>query len=383
MELNLLGSDGLSADDTFYLAVSIPGHEDVNILLTGDSENRLFLLKTALDTLSRTNSYDTLRIKQVLMDDLAPSDLSWANVVVSSTITDHLGNMASEIESFIKAGGRFVCFVTEAIAPEAAKQLLQRDVLAALPGRCIRERTYIQPKPYNSKISGVDHIAERSLSNYRIDKILIKGCFECQQHPDAQLIWEFQDGLGFIYLKHQDSGTSILVNTSVDDSLGSLTKSSASVALCRYLLGESHQIDEYCFTCDERISLPISDWDRADTGQKQFWVETCDGRNRRASVAESFLLVPDPAGIGWVKTIGKPTLYAGVNLPQGETDMTKPSASELAGIMDRVFKTGSERIVSEAEVLHDKKRRPLWKMFAWTIILLLLAEPAVANRLRR
>jgi len=383
VELNLSDGDGLSADDTFYLAVSIPGYEDVNILLTGDSENRLFLLKTALDTLSRTSSYDTLRIKQVLTDDLAPSDLEWADVVISSTITDHLGNLAPEIENFIKAGGRFVCFVTEAIAPDAAKQLWQRDILAALPGRCIRERTYIQPKPYNSKISGVDHIAERSLSNYRIDKILIKGCFECQQHPDAQLVWQFQDGPGFVYLKRQGSGTSFLVNTSVDDSLGSLTKSSASVAFCRYLLGESHQIDEYCFTCDERILLPISDSIIADTAQKQFWVETCDGRNHRASVADSSLLVPDPAGIGWIKTVGKPTTYAGVNLPQGETDMTKPIASELAGVMDRVLKTGSKQIVSEAEVFHDRKSRPLWKIFAWTIILLLLAEPAVANRLKR
>ena len=383
VELSLSNPDGLSADDTFYLAVSIPGHEDINILLAGDSENRLFLLKTALDTLSRTNSYDTLRIKQVLMDGLVPSDLEWADVVVSSTITDHLGNLASEIENFIKSGGRLICFVTEAIAPDAAKQLWQRDVLAALPGRCIQERTYIQPKPSNSKVSGVDHIAERSLSNYRIDKILINGCFECQQHPDAQLIWQFQDGFGFVYLKRLSSGTSILVNTSVDDSLGSLTKSSASVAFCRYLLGESHQVDEYCFTCDERILLPLSGIDRARTGQKQFWVETCDGRNRRASVADSFLLVPDPAGIGWIKTLGKPTIFAGVNLPQGETDMTKPVASELAGVMDRVFKTDSEPIVSEAEVFHGKKRRPLWRMFAWVLILLLLAEPAVANRLKR
>ena len=383
VELSLSSTDGLSADDTFYLAVSIPGHEDINILLAGESENRLFLLKTAMDTLSRTSSYDTLRIKQVLMGDLAPSDLDWADVVISSTITDPLGNLASEIESFVKAGGRFVCFVTEALVPDAAKQLWQRDILAALPGRCIQERTYIQPKPYNSRASGVDHIAERSLSNYRIDRILIKGCFECEQHPDAQLIWQFRDGFGFVYLKHLGSGTSILVNTSVDDSLGSLTKSSASVAFCRYLLGESHQIDEYCFTCDERILLPMPDGDRAVTGQKQFWVETCDGRNRRASATDSFLLVPDPAGIGWVKTLGKPTIYAGVNLPQGETDMTKPVVSELAGVMDRVFKTGAERIVSEAEVFHDSKRRPLWKMFAWTLILLLLAEPAVANRLKR
>ena len=337
VELYLSDSDGLNADDTFYMAVSIPGHKDVNILLAGESENRLFLLKTALDTLSRTSSYDTLRIKQVLMDDLAPSDLDWADVVVSSTITDHLGNLASEIESFIKDGGRFVCFVTEALMPDAAKQLWQRDVLAALPGRCIQERKYIQPKPYNSRISGMDHIAERSLSNYRIDKILIKGCFECEQHPDAQMIWQFRDDFGFVYLRLLSNGTSIFVNTSVDDSLGSLTKSSASVAFCRYLLGESHQIDEYCFTCDEQILLPISGSGRADTGQKQFWIETCDGRNRRASVAGSFLLVPDPSGIGWVKTLNKPTIYAGVNLPQGETDMKKPDASELAGVMDRAF----------------------------------------------
>ncbi len=383
VELNLSDGDGLNADDTFYLAVIIPGHEEVNILLTGESENKLFLLKTALDTLSRTNSYDTLRVKQVLMDDLAASDLDWADVVISSTITDHLGNLASEFESFIKAGGRFICFVTEALAPDAAKQLWQRDILAALPVRYIQERTYIQPKPYNSRIFGVDYIAERSLSNYRIDKVLIKGCFECQQHPDARLIWQFRDGLGFVYLKHQGSCTSILVNTSVDDSLGSLTKSSASVAFCRFLLGESHQIDEYCFTCDERISLPISDSIIADAAQKQFWVETCDGRNHRASVADSSLLISDPAGIGWVKTLGKPTIYAGVNLPQGETDMTKPNDSELAGVMDQLFKLGAERIVSEAEVFHDKKRRALWRIFAWTIILLLLVEPAITNRLKR
>jgi hypothetical protein len=383
VELTLSDGDGLSADDKFYLAVSTPGHKDVNVLLTGDSEDKLFLLKTALDTLSRTSSYDTLRVKQVLTEDLAPSDINWADIVIPSTITEHLGNLAPEIESFIKVGGRFICFISDAFALEAAKQLWQQDVLAALPERCIRERKYIQPKPYNSRISCVDHVAQRSLSNYGIDNILIKGCFECQQHPDAQSIWKFQDGPGFIYLNCQGSGVSFLVNTSVDDSLGSLTKSSASVAFCRYLLGESHQVDEHCFTCDERILLPISNYNSDDIGQQQYWVETCDGKNRRASVADSFMLIPNPAGIGWVKTLGKPTLYAGVNLPQGETDMTKPDDSELADVMDRLFKTDAERIVSEAEVIGDKKLRPLWKIFAWTIILLLLAEPAVANRLRR
>jgi len=383
VELSLSDGDGLSGDDTFYLAVSIPGHEDINVLLAGEGGNRMFLLKTATDTLSRTSSYDALRIKQVSMSELAVSDLDWADVVVCSAITDRLGDLALDIESFVRAGGRFVCFVTEAVAPEAARQLWQRDILAALPGKYISKRMYIQPKPCDSRAPGVDHIAARSLSNYRIDKVLLKGCFECEPHPEARLLWQLQNGFGLVYLKSLGSGTSILVNTSVDDSLGSLTKSNASVAFCRYLLGESHQLDEYCFTRDERIVLPMSGRDQAFAGQEQVWVETCNGAHRRAVVAESSLLVPDPAGIGWIKTLSKPTIYAGINLPQGETDMTKPVAAELAGVMSRVFATGAESDVTEAGVVRDKKNRPLWKIFAWILILLLLAEPAVANRLKR
>jgi hypothetical protein len=383
VELSLSDGDGLKPDDTFYLAVSIPGHEDLNVLLAGDNENQMFLLKTATDTLSRTSSYDTLRIKQVPMSELSASDMDWADVVVCSGITDKVGDLASDIESFIKDGGRFVCFVTETHMPDTAKQLWQRGILAVLPGKFIQERAYIQPKPTDNRASGVDHIAARSLANYRIDKILLKGYFECEPHPDAQLLWQLQNGFGLVYLKSHGRGTSILVNTSVDDSLGSLTKSSASVAFCRYLLGESHQIDEYCFTRDERIVLPISGKDQIFAGQEQIWIETCDGGNRRAVVADLSLLVPDPAGIGWVKTLGKPTIYAGINLPQGETDMTKPIATELAGVMSRVFATGAQSDVSEAGALRDKKNRPLWKVFAWALILLLLAEPAVANRLKR
>ena len=100
-------------------------------------------------------------------------------------------------------------------------------------------------------------------------------------------------------------------------------------------------------------------------------------------MTDSFLLVPDPAGIGWIKTLGKPTLYAGVNLPQGETDITPPDVSELDDIMNRVFLRNSERSVSSADILGDKKPRPLWKILAWAILLLLLVEPAIANRLKR
>jgi len=390
VELSLSAGDGLKEDDTFYLAVSIPGQKNVNVLLAGDGADKMFLLKTAMDTFSRKSSYsagqlpvDTLKIRQVLIDDIALSDLNWADVVVCSTVAERLGELASNLEDFVKAGGRFVCFVTETVVPDAAKKLWQRGVLSALPGKCIHERTYTQPKPQDSRAFGVDNTAARSLSNYRIDKILLKGYLECKQHPDSKCLWQFQNGVGFVYLKRLGTGISIIVNTSVDDSLGSLTKSNALVAFCRYLLGGNNQIGEYCFARNEQVMLPLSERQASLPPKKQFWVQTCDGKKRRAGAADSFLLVPDPAGIGWIKTLGKPTMWAGINLPDGETDMTEPVAAELANIMKRVFPTGMERTVSEAEVLSNRKLTPLWKIFAWTIILLLLVEPAVANRLKR
>ena len=390
VELSLSGGDGLKEDDTFYMGVSSPGHKKVNVLLVGNGQDEMFLLKTAMDTISRKSLYsaghlpvDTLQIKQLLVDDFALSDLKWADVVICSEVTERLAYFASNLEGFVKSGGRFVCFVKDGVATEATRQLWRRDVLAALPGKCIHERTYIQPNPCDSGAFGVDNIAARSLSSYRIDKILLKGYLECQQHADSKCLWQLQNGFGFVYLKRLGVGISILVNTSVDDSLGSLTKSNASVAFCRYLLGKDSQIVKYCFARNEQVMLPLWEKQASFAGQKQFWVQTCDGKKRRAAAADSFLLVPDPAGIGWIKTLGKPTIWAGINLPEGETDMTKPVASELADIMNRVFPTGTERTVSAAEVLDNRKRTPIWKYFAWMIILLLLAEPAVANRLKR
>ena len=382
VELSLSEEDGLKADDTFRLAVSIPGQKDINILLTGEKETELFLLKTAMDTLSRTNTYSALRIKQVLIGDLGSSDLEWADVIVCSAITNRLGYLATNLKDFVIAGGKLVCFTRTSFASEAAKQLWQRGVLAALPGKCIQGRTYIQPKPSDSQAPGVDHAAAKSLSNYRIDKILLKGYLECEPHTDGRCLWQLQNGSGFVYLKPLGGGSSIFVNTSTDDSLGSLTKSNASIAFCQYLLGQNNQIGEYCFTRDERVTLPIPNR-LTPPKQRQFWVETCDGKKRRAATADSLLLVPDPAGIGWIKTLGKPTLYAGVNLPQGETDMTPPDVAELDDIVKRVFPTKGEKSVSSADILGNKKPKPMWKVLAWAIILLLLVEPAVANRLRR
>lgn len=383
VELSLSDSDGLKEDDTFYVAVSMPGHKKINVLLAGNSADEMFLLKTAIDTISRKRSCDTLQIREVLFSDITPSDFQWADIFVCSQVTGKLAYFASNIEDFIKAGGRFICFVKESVDTQAEGQLWQRDILAALPDKCVRERTYMRPNPSDNRAVEVDNIAARSLSNYRIDKILLKGYLNCRPHPDSRCLWQFQNGLGCIYLKHLGIGISIFVNTSIDDSLGTLTKSNASVAFCRYILGKDNQIGEYCFERNEQVMLPISEKQVFWAGQKLFWVQTCDGVKRRAATADSYLLIPDTAGTGWIKTLSKPTIWAGINLPEGETDMTKPIASELTDVMNRVFPIVTGKAVSTAEVINNKKLTPIWKYFAWLIIILLLVEPAVANRLKR
>jgi hypothetical protein len=420
IELSLSPGDGLREDDTFYLAVSMPQRKTLTVILAGATTDQMFLVGTALDTVSQMNPYGTFRIRKLLLSNLASADLDSADILICSAITEPLGRMASTLRSFMLAGGRIIFFITgdsrlrgndvtpaqAGAALNAMQQLWQQDVLPALPRKYVAERVYVEPKPLHQRALAVDSLAAEALSNYKIDNIAFKGCWQCegtppggnQVHPQTRCLWKYKNGVGFVYRNSIGDGASILVNTSADDSLGSLTKSSASVAFCRYLLGADNQVSENSFAYGEPVVLSLPSTE-ASSAQRQVWIETCDAQKHRVALslrpfdlaqgrlgpgqAESSLLVPDAGGIGWVKTLGKPAIYAGVNLPQGETDMTKPASKEVAEVMSRVFSRDTERGVASAEAFSDKKQTSLWKVFAWTLIFLLLLEPAIANRLKR
>ncbi|MHC4185465.1 MAG: BatA domain-containing protein [Planctomycetota bacterium] len=385
VELRLSATDGLKEDDTFYLAVSMPQQKGVNLLLLGRARGETFLLKTAAKALSRMDSYDPINIREIPYNALEVSDLRSADVLVCSTITAELGLMARQLKSFLEAGGKAVFFLTDKPVQLAAEELWKHGILPAMPGRCIRQPAYIQPKTSVNRSLGIDSdpLAARSLANYRLDKIVLTGYFECEPHSESICALRLQNGLGFVYFKRLGSGTAILVNTSADDSLGALTKSAASVAFCRYLLGQNIQIGEHSFFCDQQVMLLASDMELKLTEGKHPWVRTCDGLKNRAALTGSFLLVPEPGGIGWVRTLAKPVRYAGVNLARGETDMAKPTVQKVANVVDRAFLQQARRTVARAEVLSDKEYEPIWKIFAWVLIVMLLLEPAVANRLKR
>ena len=383
VELSLSGADGLREDDTFYLGVCLPAQRNINVLFAENGPDEMFLLGTAVDALSHMNSHDTFRSRHALVGRAVSEHLNWADVVVCSGIADSLGGIAGDMRSFVQAGGKVIFFLTNEPESKAAAILWREGILAALPGRFIEEPTYIEARPCYSEGPGVDVRAGKALSNYKIERVPLKGYAECSSHPESTCLWRFKNGEGFIYLRRLGNGESILVNASIDDSLGGLTKSSASVAFCRYLLGPNNRIGNYSFAYDEQVVLPLGDVRTGLGGQKHVWVRTCDGKKKRAPLAGSSLLAPDPGGIGWVKTLGSDAMYAGINPPRDETDMTAPEAEEIANAMNRVFSPHAGERAALAQAPGIKKNKPIWRLFAWVIIVLLLAESAVANRLKR
>jgi len=383
VELGLSAGDGLEEDDTFYLAISVPQRKSVNVLLVGE-EDDTFLLKTAMTALSRMNAYEMVAVRQVSFGRLKSPDLGWADVVVCSAIAAQVGDMGDELESFVATGGKAVFFMTNEPSGEAAKKLWERGMLAALPGRRLQRQTGILPDVSGGKSSVGDNdaAAVKSLSHYRMERIVLTGYFECEQHADSVRTWELDNGLGLVYVKRLGNGTTILVNTSADDSLGALTKSSASVAFCGYLLGRNSEIAEHSFAYGEQAMVPASQMELKFAKDKQFWVQVCDGQTKQGTIRESFLFVPETCGIGWVRTLTKPFRYAGINLPEGETDMRKPTSEVVAGVTKRAFRV-QEGEISKAEIFNDKGHKPIWKIFVWIIIAMLLIEPAIANRMKR
>ncbi len=383
VELNLSPSDGLEDDDTYCIGVFVPQQRTTNILLVEAERDELFLLETAIKTLSDVGSREAYRLQRVLASDVKPSHLTWANVAVFSGLTDELSSMASALEGFAGRGGRAIFFVTGQPDDRATDQLTRNGILPAAPAVLIDERMYLEPLPVDPHARDVDDSAAKALSNYRIDRLAVAACWQCDQTADSSCLWRFQNGMGFIYLQRIGNGLGILVNTSVDGSLGSLFKSSASVALCRYLLGQQHQVREFAFACDERIVLPFVDTESQTVGRGRILVSDCSGRKQLVARAGSALVVADSGGTGWVKTLAKPSVYAGVNLPAGETDMSKPASEDVERAVSRVFSVVGERQLADLGGSDAKRQTPLWKALAWLIVAMLLVESAVTNRLKR
>jgi hypothetical protein len=421
IELSLSHGDGLVEDDTYRIAVYLPRAAQTNVVLVHRGEET-FLFETALQALSsqehpnRTTSagaLDRVYLTKVPQGRLTARDLDGEDIVVFSSLPAGSSIRAGELKTFAQKGGKLIFFTAGSPDLEPATLLSREGLLPAQPQRWVQAITYPEPRPCTEGSLALDERSARSLSNYRLDQVALKGYWLCRPAAQAQCLWRLTGGEGLLYAVPCGHGQSIFVNTSIDDSLGLLAKSSAWVAFCRCLLGETDQAQQFCFSTGERPVLHVAEQKGrgAEPGIRDertaLWVENCDGRKARAAAQGNVLVLPPPAGLGWMRTTDEPILYAGINLPAGETDLTAPSQEQIDNIVQRAFVTQrvgwvtpispglretvgtarptgldnrSNRIEATASSFRQK---PVWPIFAWAAMVLLVLESAVANRLRR
>ncbi|MBP7051272.1 MAG: BatA domain-containing protein [Phycisphaerae bacterium] len=381
MELSLEPGDGLAADDVHRVGICIPPAASAKVLVVHQGDEA-FLFETAIQALAGQGPSGTLALRKVTADRLAAEDLAWANVVVFSSLPTDFTCPVAPLKTLLARGGRLVFFATRLGNLQVAELLLREGLLAALPQKWVQGTTYPEPLPVAGGGVSLGEEVTKALSNYRFDKIALKGHWQCRVPTESECPWRLSDGPGFLYSRSSKAGSTILVNTSIDSSLGLLPKSGAWVAFCRFLLGESDRIRQFCFGVEERpvLTLPEAMQTKARTVVP---VLACDGSRTQAVVDGTRMVLPRPQTTGWMKTLGEQVVHAGVNLDPGETDLARPAAQAIADAMTRVFVTGADPAQMPARAGPAMQSKPLWKAFAWAAVLLLLLEPAITNRLRR
>jgi hypothetical protein len=381
VELSLEPGDGLSADDSYRLAVCIPRTASTRILLVGRGDEA-FLFETAIQALAGQGPVEALTLRRARQDRPSAADLGWADVIVFSSLPTDFSYPTGSLKGHLARGGRLIFFATESGNPQVLEQLSREGLLAAVPQKWVEGIVYPEPQPAAGGGIAFGEQAARALANYRFDRIAMKGYWSCRVPQEAQPLWRFANGEGFVYGRPAGSGSTILVNTSIDGSLGLLARSGAWVAFYRFLVGEADRVRQFCFRVDERPVLHLPDSVRV-VARGPIEVEHCDGSRGRATVEGTRVVLPAPQGTGWMKTLGEPTLHAGINLPEGETDLRRPTAQAVADAVQRAFVTDRDRERDTAHASLPTQTKPLWKAFAWAAILLLLLEPAMTNRLKR
>lgn len=385
IELRLTAGDGLAADDAYYLPVVIPKAAGKRVLLVGEDDEDTFLLRTAFATLMEAYSREFTDLRTLPHQQLSGSALETAEVVIC-TCASHLGSLTPEsVREFLGRGGRLVAFVKRSPQVRSVEPLLTRGLAPAAPDEFCPEPAELSARPETATVEGFSSPQSiQALCNYKIERTVLTGCYRCRPADDALCAWRFANGNGFIYVRTQGRGAAVLVNTSADDSLGSLMKSPAAPAFCRYLAGESLCMSENVCLCGEPFAIPASPLEiRCGDQLEKIWVAGPDGKNLEVVLSGGNLVAVSPLRTGWVRTLAKPVRYAGLNVADGETNLEKPNPEAIATAMAQMFRTAKPAETQGEAAPDDRENRPLWRWLAWGLIGLLLLEPAIANRIKR
>ncbi len=314
----LEGSDDLDADDEIRLNVKIPDQIPRRVLLVDRATTeRLFLFNTAIEGLADMSLGRAWDTRSVTVDQMTQADLAWADTLVLAGMADRLIPWLERIKHEVTQGTRLVCFMTDWPEPGVMLKVHQSELWPV--SDLERAASPAQPVQQLMASEWTHARAGESLTQYGLDRTVLRETSRVRLAPEATCVWRLQNGEPLVAIRPVGRGVTLWVNTSVDASLSSLTKSSAAVAWAQFLLESGHGSD------------------------------------------------PDGAHDPWRES--EPLLL--------------PSSSERIETVARtLFEEDRSQAVEAESASHITTRRPLWRAAAWGLLLLLLAEPFVAERMK-
>ena len=387
VEITLSPKDALVADDTFFLGVQIEHKPQQRILITGKTKRQGFLVQKALEAISRAEFDNNLIIRQDQGPTLDLMKLKNSDILICGHIGEDLEQNIDELGRFITKGGTAVFFISRDMHLPSAKRLYDAGIIGAEPIELIDERHLLcGPWPSNSvfDFAGLDLETAKATRNYTLSNLPLWSHFTCRKHPEARCLWPIETGHSLVYTLSKDMGKSLLINTSMDDTMSSLTKRAVVVPLCRLILNGGNAAYGYGFRVEEQITLPVFDFERdlAHTNQG-IWVLDPAGNRHKIPITGPILEACYPERIGWLRTLSKPVRYAGINPGIGETDLYTPEQVEIESFFAGLSSDEEPSSQIERATISNDSRRSLWRLLTWILIGLVLVENLVVNRMKK
>ncbi|MBI5093376.1 MAG: BatA domain-containing protein [Candidatus Hydrogenedentes bacterium] len=386
VEISISPEDGMPQDNHYLIGLAGSEVTAKHVVIFAADEREAFLVKTALDTLAQSNPLNVINVQALVHSRFDSNVVRNASVVIFASAPNRSVVGVDDLASFVQGGGRLIAFANKDLKPAFYESLAKAGVFPAVPGAAANATLQLEGE-FGSITMGdplsPDAAAIRALRNYGLERLPIQGAYALRTVDGGTALWRFNTGDAFVCYKASGRGSAILINTSADDALSPLMKSAAAVAFINYLIGGGAQVQQYAFDAGESVRLPASAFELAHAQPDQaFFVETPGGKQTSAQWVNQTIAIPPVNELGWVRTTATPVRYAGVNVPEGETDLTAPSSAPLDMMVQRLFAT-RDSVVDEGPEKGTQQRKPLWPGIGWAALALIIVDVFVSNRVTR
>lgn len=387
VEIALSPSDNLTADDTYFLGVQIESSPQQRVFLVGRSAEQSFLIREALKAISRADFDDNLIVRINQGPTLDRTLLDNSDILICGDIGPDFGDNSEPLDHFLVRGGTAVFFVSADMSLASAQRLCRAGIIGAEPIELIDERHALsEPWPAEGLFAdaGLDEDTARALRQYALDRMPLWSHFACRPRPESTSLWPIETGHYLVYVLAKGAGKSLLINTSIDDTMSALTKRAVVIPLCQLILGRGSAAYGYGFHAEEQVTLPLLAFEQDPTRADQnIWVLDPSGTRAPVAVTGSSLTGRFAKQTGWLQTLSDPVRYAGVNVATNETDLRALQSAEIDQRLSALSANKGQTDSAHLAVTGLDSSRPLWRWLAWIVIGLVLAEGLIANRIER